>query len=129
MTNTLFVPSTMIYCIEIPIHPYVLVNRSVLCNCSIEAENNFLIESLPVCHDANTYLMMYFMVNATFTNYVDEFNLMEELEFPILTNKTISEFTLPVFLNKSKFGNTLLTTPQMLKNYIAQYKHEKNFLI
>ena len=27
--------------IEIPSHPYVLVNRSVLCNCGIEAKNNF----------------------------------------------------------------------------------------
>ena len=32
--------------VKIPIHPYVLVNRSVLCNCGIEAENNFLLESL-----------------------------------------------------------------------------------
>ena len=31
---------------EIPSHPYVLVNRSVLCNCGIEAENNFLLECL-----------------------------------------------------------------------------------
>ena len=69
------------------------------------------------------------MVNATFTNYIDQFNLTEELEFPILTNKTTSEFTLPVFLNKSKFNDSLLTAPQMLKNYIAQFKHEKKFLI
>ena len=27
--------------VEIPSHPYVLVNRSILCNCGIEAENNF----------------------------------------------------------------------------------------
>ena len=26
--------------VRIPSHPYVLVNRSVLCNCGIEAENN-----------------------------------------------------------------------------------------
>ena len=32
--------------IKILSHPYVLVNRSVLCNCSIEAENNFLLASL-----------------------------------------------------------------------------------
>ena len=29
--------------IEIPSCPYVLVNRSVLCNCRIEAENNYLL--------------------------------------------------------------------------------------
>ena len=86
--------------VEIPSHPYVLVNRSILCNCGIEAENNFLLESLAMCHDTNTNLVMYFMVNTAFTNYIDQFNLTEELKFPILTNKTTSEYTLPIFLNK-----------------------------
>ena len=40
--------------IKIPSQPYVLVNRSILCNCKIEAENNFLLESSATCHDANT---------------------------------------------------------------------------
>ena len=40
--------------IEIQSHPCILVNRSMLCNCGIEAENNFLLESLATCHDANT---------------------------------------------------------------------------
>ena len=31
--------------------------------------------------------------------------------------------TLPIFLNNSKFDDSLLTTPQTLKDYIAQYKH------
>ena len=114
--------------IEIPSLPYILVNRSVLCNCGIEVENNFLLESLSACHDANTNLIMYFMVNTTFTNYIDQFNLMEELEYPIVTNKTISEFTLLVFLNR-RFDNSLLTAPQTLKDYIAQYKHEKEIFI
>ena len=34
--------------INIPGHPYVLMNRSILCNCD-EAENNFLLESLAAC--------------------------------------------------------------------------------
>ena len=111
--------------IKIPSHPYILVNRSVLHNCGIEAENNFLLESLAACHDANTNLVMYFTVNTAFTNYIDQFNLTEELKFPILTNKTTSEYTLPIFHNNSKFDDSLLTTPQTLKDYIAQYKHEK----
>ena len=44
--------------IEIPSHPYVLVNRSILCNCIIEAENNYLLESLAACHDSSTKLVM-----------------------------------------------------------------------
>ena len=78
--------------IKIPSDPYVLVNRSVLCNCGIEAENNFLLESLVVCHDNNTKLVMYFTMNLAFTNYINQFNLMEELEAPILTNETTSEY-------------------------------------
>ena len=65
------------------------------------------------------------MVNTTFTNYLDQFNLMDKLKFPVLTNKTTSEFALTVFLNKSKFNESLLTAPQTLKNYIAQYKQDK----
>ena len=57
--------------IKIPSHPYVLVNRSVLYNCSIEVENNFVLESLVTCHDDNTNLVMYFTVNTVFLNYID----------------------------------------------------------
>ena len=30
-------------------HPCVLLNRNILCNCNIEAESNFLLESLAAC--------------------------------------------------------------------------------
>ena len=106
-----------------------MVNRSVLCNCRIEAENNFLLESLAACHDSNTKLKMYFTMNIAFTNYIDQFNLMEELEAPILSNKTTLEYALPIFLNKSTFDDTLLSAPLTLKEYINKYKHDSEFLI
>ena len=111
--------------IEIPSHPYILVNQIILCNCGIKAENNFLLESLATCHDSNTKLVLYFTIYNAFTNYLNEFNLMEELEIPILTSKSTSEITLPVFLNKSMFDDTLMSTSLTLKGYIAQYKHDK----
>ena len=68
--------------VKIPSHPYVLVNRSVLCNCGIEVENNFLLESLAACHDANSKLVIY--LNTTFVNYLDSFdNLTDSLKTPI----------------------------------------------
>ena len=88
-------------------------------------ENNFLLESVAMCHDANTNLVMYFKVNTAFTNYIDQFNLTEDLKFPVLTNKTTSEYTLPIFLNNTEFDDSLFTAPQTLKNYISQYKHQK----
>ena len=110
--------------IEIPSHLYVLVNRSILCNCGIEVENNYLLESLAACHDSRTKLVMYFTVNLAFPNYLDDFNLMEEINVPMITNKSTSEVTLPVFL-KTKFDESLLSAPQILKEYISQYKCNK----
>ena len=111
--------------IEIPSHPYVLVNRSVLCNCGIEAENNYLLESLAACHDSHSKLIMYFTISNAFTNYLDEFNLTEELEISVFTNKSTLEITLPVLLNRTKFDESLLSAPLTLKECIAQYKQDK----
>ena len=111
--------------IAIPSHPYVLVNRSILCNCGIDAENKFLLESLAACHDTNNKLIMYFTGNNAFPNYLNEFNLTEEVEVSICMSISTSEITLPVFLNKSTFNETLLLAPLTLKEYVAQYKHDK----
>ena len=51
---------------RIPSHPYVLVNRSILCNCGIEVEYHFLLESLAACENTNSKLTMYFTVNTAF---------------------------------------------------------------
>ena len=59
--------------VKIPSHPYVLVNRSVFCNCGIEADNHFLLESVATCENANSKLTMYFTVNTAFVNYLDKF--------------------------------------------------------
>ena len=85
-------------------HPYLLVNRSVLCNCGVEVENHFLLKSLATCQNTNLKLTMYFTVNTAFVNYLDKFpNFTESLEFLIIRNKTTFEQTLPISLNISKF--------------------------
>ena len=50
------------------------MNQSILCNCDIEAESNFLLESLAACEapDAKTDLEMHFTVNLAFMNYFDD---------------------------------------------------------
>ena len=62
-------------------------------------ENYFLLESLAACHDTESKLVMYFMVNTAFVNYLD--NLTESLKFPILLNRTTHEQTFPISLNHS----------------------------
>ena len=105
--------------IKILSHPYVLVNGSVLCNCGIEAENHFLLESLAECQRITSKLVMYFSVDTAFSNYLDLFpNLTESLELPIIKNKTTFEHILPISLNISKFDSTLLTASSDLKEFI-----------
>ena len=60
-------------------HPYVLMNQSILCNCDIEAESNFLSESLAGCEGpvTKTDLEIHFTVNLAFVNYFDD--MIEEL--------------------------------------------------
>ena len=112
--------------IKIPSHPYVLVNRSVLCNCGIEVKNHFLLESLAACQDTNSKLTMYFTVNTAFVNYLDKLpNLKSIFEFPIIRNKTDFEQTLPISLNISKFDPTLLTASSDLKEFINSYTNYK----
>ena len=112
--------------VRIPSHPYVLVNRSVLCNCGIEAGNHFLLKSLAACEDANSKLTMYFTVNTAFVNYLDKFpSLTESLEFPVIKNRTTFEQTLPISLNISKFDHTLLTASTDLKEFINSYTNHK----
>ena len=57
--------------IKIPSFPYILVNRRVLCNCGVKVENNFLLESIAVCHGTEAILVMYFTVNTVFVNCFD----------------------------------------------------------
>ena len=57
--------------IKIPSHLYVLVNRSILCNCGIEADNHHLPESITSCDKKTTKLIMYFTINLALTNYLD----------------------------------------------------------
>ena len=106
----------------------MLVNRIVLCNCGIEAENHFLLKSLAACQDKISKLIRYFTVNTAFVNYLYKFpNLAESVEFPIIRNKTTLEQTLPISLNVFKFDQTLLTTSNELKEFINNYTNKEIF--
>ena len=82
--------------INIPGHPYVLMNRSILCNCDAEAKSNFLLESLAACKgsETKTDLEMYFTLNLAFMNYFDD--TIEEIGIPILRNWTTKEKIFPI---------------------------------
>ena len=82
--------------INIPGHRYVLMKRSILCNCDVKAESNFLLESLAVCKGPETKTEMYFTINMAFVNYFDD--MIEKLGIPFSQNWTTQEQILPMLI-------------------------------
>ena len=111
--------------IEIPSHPYVLLNRTVLCNCIIEAESNFLLESIAACNPERNDLdlEMYFVANTAFLNYFDE--LINTLDIPDFHNVTRQEHILPISLESNDFDEELLSAPETLRDLVERYKQKK----
>ena len=108
--------------------PYIALNdlldRNILCNCDIEAENNFLLELLAVCgeHDKPD-LEMYLTVNLAFVDYLEELN--ESIKTPINRNWTSFKQPLPVSLESFQLNSKLLHAPVMLRDFIDQYQENR----
>ena len=110
--------------IRIPSHPYVLVNRSILCNYGMEADNHHLLESIAICDNKVTKLIMYFTINLVFTNYLDMIpNLTDTL--PIIKDRTRYEQPLPLNLSIPHFDNSLRHRLTKLKDYMNNYINDK----
>ena len=100
--------------INIPGQPYVLMNRSILCNCDIEAKSNFLLESLAACEgsETKTDLEMHFTINLALVNYFDD--MIKELGIPVSQNWTTQEQSLPLLLETFEINSNLLNAPKTL---------------
>ena len=71
--------------IDKPSHPFVLLNRSILCNCNIEAESHFILKLLVACREKEKPdLEMYFAVNLVFVDYLDQ--LKETIDMLVIRN-------------------------------------------
>ena len=110
--------------IRIPSHPYVLVNRSVLCDCGIEADNHHLLESIAACDNKVTKLIMYFTINLVFTNYLDMIPKLTD-SLPIIKDRMRYELPLPLNLSIPHFDNSLRHRPTKLKDYMNSYINDK----
>ena len=106
--------------IEIPSHPYVLVNRSILCNCRIEVDNHHLLESITAYDYKITKLVMYFTINLAFTNYLDMLPSLTG-SLPIINDRMRYEQPLPLNLSISHFDNSLRHRLTKLKDFINNY--------
>ena len=106
--------------IKIPSHSDVLVNRSILCNCRIEADNHHLLESIGTCNNKITKLVKYFTINLVFTNYLDVLPNMTD-SLPVITDRTRYEQPLPLNISIPHFNNSLRHRPTKLKDFMTNY--------
>ena len=110
--------------VKIPSHPYVLVNRSVLCNCRIEADNHHQLESIAACDNKVPILVMYFTINIAFTNYL---NMLPNLTNSVPLIKDRTKYEQPLLLNLSipDFDSSYKHAPTRLKNFMHIYANNK----
>ena len=108
--------------VKTPSHPYVLVNRSILCNCSIEADNHNLLESIASCDKKITKLIMNFTINLAFTNYLDMLPTLTE-SLTLIRDRTHYEQPIPIHLNIPYYDNSLTNRPSKLKEFLDNYIH------
>ena len=97
----------------------------VLCNCIIEVESNFLLESIAACDPErdNIDLEMYFVANTAFLNYFDE--LINTLDILVFHNITRQKHILPISLESNDLDEELLSAPKTLRELVERYKQKK----
>ena len=82
----------------VPSYPYVLVNRSLLCNCHLESGLAYVLKSLGSCSTKDRFTM-YFSINSAFNHYMSKFGFSSQNKSSIelLTYEPVFD----IFLNKS----------------------------
>ena len=93
--------------VNIPSHLYVLLDRNILCNCDIEAEDSFLLGSLTTYGENSIQkLEMFFTVNLAFLDHLED--LTEVLDTPIVRNWMYDKQILPISLESFEINSSLL---------------------
>ena len=82
----------------VPSYPYVLVNRSLLCNFHHESGLTYVLKSLGSCSTKDRFTM-YFSINSAFNHYMSNFGFSSQNESP--TQLLTYEPVFDIFLNKS----------------------------
>ena len=95
-----------------------------MCNCDIEAESNFLLESLAACEEhEKPDLEMYFTANLAIVDYLEQLN--ETTTTPINRNLTNPKQPIPVSLDSFQVSSKLIHLPIMLKDFMEQYQENR----
>ena len=104
----------------VPSYPYVLVNRSLLCNCHLESGLTYLLESVGSCPTKQQFIM-YFTINSAFNHYMSLFGLSdgETISTELIGNDYIFDIYLnnsfpPIILDNSTLSMSPLSPPTTL---------------
>ena len=101
--------------VRIPSHPYVLINRSTLCNCGIKAVNHYPLES--TLTDLKTFISSYTQQNESF-----DLQQKHDANAKINTNKSFfyNNYIMDIFMFISAKMLLLATTLTMY--LLCKYK-------
>ena len=115
--------------VNTPSHLYVLLDKTILCNCDIEAEDNFLLESLATCgKNSIQKLETFIIVNLAILVHLGD--LTEVLDTPFDRNWMHNKQILPISLESFEINSSLLQTPKTLKDDIKQLQeHNKKLQV
>ena len=112
----------------VPSYPYVLVNRSLLCNCHLESGLTYLLESLGSC-SPNPKFIMYFTINSAFSHFMSLFGLSENetISTELIGNEHVFDIFLnnsfpPLLLDNSSLSLAPLNPPATLLNLISNHE-------
>ena len=104
----------------VPSYPYVLVNRSLLCNCHLESGLTYLLESVGSCSHKPKFIM-YFTINSAFNHYMSLFGFSENetvstelIEHDHIFNIFLNNSFPPLLLDNSSLSMAPLSPPTTL---------------
>ena len=83
----------------VPSHDYVLVNRSILCNCHMESGLTYLLKSIAFCETASADYTMSFALNLAFLHMIQDLWPGNFLQLPL--GMTQEELTFPLDLTSN----------------------------
>ena len=114
--------------IKLPDYLYVLVNRVIVCNCELEAEERFLLDSFAACSYEPDSFKMYLTINLAFINYFDNWT---DSNLPSINiDITEQEQTLPLTLQDLNLKHSvLMERPILLRDFIIKLKNNQKCFV
>ena len=99
----------------LPSYSYVVVNRTILCNCTMEAELTYLLKRIGSCSDANKDLTLYFTINLAFCHYMNSY--INNNDTIVLNTSTLTPQGFAIVLQpiNNVNGQPILEQPDTLK--------------